>query len=88
MFAMITQFPKRGIIKFNLVFFSLHSGLFSGTYLPSSSTITSVSLPKADHTSMLTERVPVVLMSSVVAPEKPASNTMGPKEVSADLTQL
>ncbi|KAE8288562.1 Sodium-dependent dopamine transporter [Larimichthys crocea] len=30
---------------------------------------------------MLTERVPVGLMSSVVAPEKPTSNTMGPKEV-------
>uniref|UniRef100_A0A671XP83 Transporter n=1 Tax=Sparus aurata TaxID=8175 RepID=A0A671XP83_SPAAU len=30
---------------------------------------------------MLTETAPVVLMSSVVAPEKPTSNTMGPKEV-------
>ncbi|KAG7229375.1 hypothetical protein INR49_012766 [Caranx melampygus] len=30
---------------------------------------------------MLTEKVPVGLMSSVVAPEKPTSNTMGPKEV-------
>ncbi|KAA8591580.1 hypothetical protein FQN60_016954, partial [Etheostoma spectabile] len=30
---------------------------------------------------MLTERVPVGLMTSVVAPEKPTSNTMGPKEV-------
>lgn len=33
-------------------------------------------------------RVPVGLMSSVVAPEKPTSNTMGPKEVSAYLTQI
>uniref|UniRef100_A0AAQ5ZI20 Transporter n=1 Tax=Amphiprion ocellaris TaxID=80972 RepID=A0AAQ5ZI20_AMPOC len=30
---------------------------------------------------MLTEKVPVGVMSSVVAPEKPTSNTMGPKEV-------
>ncbi|GLD56530.1 sodium-dependent dopamine transporter [Lates japonicus] len=42
---------------------------------------TGISLPKTVNPSMLTERVPVGLMSSVVAPEKPTSNTMGPKEV-------
>lgn len=38
--------------------------------------------------SMLTERLPVGLMSSVVAPEKPAPNTMGPKEVRRNLSKL
>ncbi|TMS10637.1 Sodium-dependent dopamine transporter [Larimichthys crocea] len=51
------------------------------TYLHSFSTTAGISLQKPLHPSMLTERVPVGLMSSVVAPEKPTSNTMGPKEV-------
>lgn len=42
--------------------------------------------PKPLQLSMLTERLPVGLMSSVVAPEKPSPNTMGPKEVRINIS--
>lgn len=44
--------------------------------------------PKPLQPFMLTERLPVGLMSSVVAPEKPAPNTMGPKEVRRKLSRV
>lgn len=53
---------------------------FSCTHLSCTSTTTGIQKPVSP--SMLTDRVPVGQMSSVVAPERPASNTMGPKEVS------
>lgn len=61
---------------------TVHSRRDSFTYLLSSSRLADFSLPKSVHHSVLTERVPISLMSSVVAPEKSSSNTMGPKEVS------
>lgn len=65
---------------------SVHSRRDSFTYLLSSSRLTGFSLPKSVHHSVLTERVPISLMSSVVAPEKSTSNTMGPKEVSVTMS--
>ena len=86
-FATLTQFPYQKIKKKSLILcFFPHSALKT-VQLPSPTT-PGISLPKAVRPSMLTETVPVGLMSSVVAPEKPTSNTMGPKEVSTYLTPL
>lgn len=62
--------------------FIVHSRYDICIYFLSCSRLIGFSFQKSVHHSMLTERVPVGLMSSVVAPEKPTSNTMGPKEVS------
>lgn len=67
----------------SVLFGSLQEALWLHLHFSTTSTT-----PKPLQLSMLTERLPVGLMSSVVAPEKPAPNTMGPKEVRRKLSKL